>query len=277
MELSQHRYAEAEIALKRASMLNPNDPDVFLSLGQLYVDVKKPLDAETALRMSILLTSDISRNHYQVQRAHYLLGRLLLETGHPSEAKTEMQIAAQLLQQSSQQTQGKPDNSASGMTIKHVSPWNDKDKAVNSSAIAQEMDFEKRIGPAIADSYNNLGAISAKNKNYADALSFFKEAQKWNPSLDGLDYNLGRAAYAMGEYAQAVPLLQQYLLSHPDSLGARSILSVCQYQQGNYSDVVVTLQPVQEHIQSIPALEEIYMDSLEKSRVHSPDATHKNP
>ncbi len=277
IELSQHRYAEAEIALKRASILNPKDPDIFLSLGQLYVDVKKPLDAETALRISISLTSDVSRNHYQVQRAHYLLGRLLLETGHPSEAKTEMQIAAQLLQQNSQQTQGKSVKANLGMTIKPVSPWNDNDKGVNSSAIAQEMDFEKRIGPAIADSYNNLGAISAKNKNYSEALSYFKDAQKWNPSLDGLDYNLGRAAYAMGEYAQAVPPLQQYLLAHPDSLGARSILSICQYQQKNYSDVVVILQPIQEHIQSIPALEEIYMDSLEKSRTHSPDATQENP
>ena len=157
--------------------------------------------------------------------------------------------------------------------MKPVSPWNDKDKSVNSSAIAQELDFEKRIAPAIADSYNNLGAISARNKNFSDALSYFKDAQKWNPSLDGLDYNLGRAAYATGEYAQAIPPLQHYLLVHTDSLGARSILSICLYQQKNYSDVVVTLQPVQEHIQSIPALEEIYMDSLEKSKTRKPKTT----
>ncbi len=277
IDLIQHRYTEAESNLKHAAMLNPLNPDVFLSLGQMYSDTKKPLEAEKALRTCIHLTSDISRNHYQVQRAHYLLGRILLEAGNLNEAKKEMQISAQLLKESSLQKQGKSEDSASGMTVNPVHALSDKAEGENSNTAMQVAEFEKRISPAIADSYNNLGVISARSGNYKEALTYFENAKKWNPSLEGLDYNMGKAAFAAKECTQAISSLQHFLKTHRDSLGARSMLSVCQYQQKNYKGVVEILRPVQTHIQSIPVLEGIYMDSLQKSKENTQIPMQKNP
>ena len=75
IELSQHKLPEAEKDLTRAAALDPKNPDAFLSLVQHYVETNPPADAEAALRKAIALTTDVSRNNFQVQRAHYLLAR----------------------------------------------------------------------------------------------------------------------------------------------------------------------------------------------------------
>ena len=62
------RGSEALKYLKRAAELDPRNPDAFLYLGQFYSDAKMLPEAETALRKSIELTKDPSRNAYQVQK-----------------------------------------------------------------------------------------------------------------------------------------------------------------------------------------------------------------
>ena len=91
--------AEVERDLQRATELDPANPDAFLYLGQFYADRQRPADAESALRRSIALTRDPAHNAYQVQKAHYLLGRLLLQTGQSDAGKQEMAASQALLQQ----------------------------------------------------------------------------------------------------------------------------------------------------------------------------------
>ena len=79
--MKQHDFPEAETQLLRASTLAPQDPDIDLMLGQLYIEMNQPAKAEAALRRSIELTREPSRNNYQVQRAHYLLARVLMQSG----------------------------------------------------------------------------------------------------------------------------------------------------------------------------------------------------
>ena len=114
--LSQHRLQDAESYLKRASSLDPRNPDNPLLLGQVYLQLKKLPEAEQAFRKAIELTTDVSRNHYQVQRAHYLLGRVLLQMGRADEAKREMQISADLLKQNLQLDQARLKGAPMGET-----------------------------------------------------------------------------------------------------------------------------------------------------------------
>jgi tetratricopeptide (TPR) repeat protein len=95
--LSQHKLQEAEMDLELATALNPRNPDNFFLLGQVYTEMHKPLDAEKALRKAIAETPDPSRNHYDIQHAHYRLGRLLVESGQTEEGKKELQVAQELL------------------------------------------------------------------------------------------------------------------------------------------------------------------------------------
>jgi predicted Zn-dependent protease len=116
----------------------------------------------------------------------------------------------------------------------------------------------------MADGYNNLGAIAATNGDYSSAVTYFKRASEWNPSLEGLDYNWGRAAFAASQYTEAVPPLSRYVKAHPDDAGGRSVLGLSQFLSAKYDDCVGTLRPI-EKTELAPQVEYAYAASLVKS------------
>jgi len=259
---------EALANLKRATELEPKNPDGFLYLGQLYSTEQMPAEAEAALRKSIALTQDISRNAYQVQKAHYLLGRILLQGGRVEEGKREIAISQTLSQQNLTRDQdrladyleeGKEDSSLKervAAATGAASPLHDADVAFQVDA------FEKRFGPAIADSYNNLGAIAASEEKYRVALGYFERAEEWNPSLPGLDYNWGRAAFAANAPAEAVGPLTRYLRTHGDDEGARTVLGLCQFLSKDYTGARRTLDPLANKSGQTPQVQYAYAKSL---------------
>jgi tetratricopeptide (TPR) repeat protein len=260
---TERRFAEAETDLRRAAALDPRNPDNPLLLGQVYLQLNRPADAEKQLRKSIALTTDLSRNHYQVQRAHYLLGRLLVQTGHLDEAKTEMQISAGLLKQNLVHDQAKLKGALMGEAASIAPFEHGPDQAPMDIKARQELEaFTARAAPAIADSYNNLGAIAAGANEFATATGYFEKAAKWNPSLEGLDYNWGRAAFSANFYAQAVPPLTRYLAAHPQEQGARKVLGISYFMLKDYAAVVRTLSPIEASLAATPQLSTMYTQSL---------------
>ena len=258
IDLSQHKLDDAVTELTKATALNPADPDAFLSLGQAYFELNKYPEAEAALRKSIELTTDPSRNHYQVQRAHYLLGRVLLQSGRSDDAKSEMAISQELSRQSVQENQGKaaaPAKDASSSQAAASASFKAAGQtAATPDAIKHAADYETQIAPAIADSYNNLGAIAAGDKDYTTALACFEQAHTWNPKLDTLDYNWGRAAFSARRFEDAIPPLTRYTASHPDDAGARITLGLSYFLLKNYKDALDAFRPVESKLVSSPAL-----------------------
>jgi tetratricopeptide (TPR) repeat protein len=261
--LSQHRLEDAESYLKRASSLDPRNPDNPLLLGQVYLQQKKLPEAEQAFRKAIELTTDLSRNHYQVQRAHYLLGRVLVQMNRPDEAKREMQISADLLKQNLQLDQARLKGAPMGETAGAPPMRGQTDRVVVDARAEQEIkELTSRVSGAVADSYNNLGAIAAGNNEFATATGYFEKAARWNPSLDGLDYNWGRAAFSGKLYAQAIPPLKRYLAAHPEEQGARNVLGVSLFMQKDYAATVTTLKPLEASLVNNPQLAYIYAQAL---------------
>ncbi len=262
IDLSQHKLDEAVIELSKATTLNPIDPDAFLSLGQAYFELNKFPEAEAALRKSIALTSDPSRNHYQVQRAHYLLGRVLLQSGHADEAKNEMAISQDLSRRSVQENQGKApsassdaaQNTASSKSAASASFKSAGDTTAAPDAVKHAAEYEAQLAGPIADSYNNLGVISASDKDYTTALAWFEQAHQWNPKLDTLDYNWGRAAFSARRFDDAIPPLTRYIAVHPNDSGAHITLGLSYFLLKNYKDALAAFQPVKSKLDSSPAL-----------------------
>ncbi len=279
IEASYRRYPEAENYLKRAIALNPKNPDAFLYLGQMYFDTNRPTEAELNLRRAIALTTDVSRNHYQIQKAHFLLGRILMQKHQEDAAHAEMQIAHafadKALSKDKSQLAGLLDNkpagggaSNSGVDAAGMAPT--PPHAPDPSAVAKQKAFEKQLTPAIADSYNNLGAIKASEKNYADALKLFEQAKAWSPSLEGLDYNMGRAAFMAADFSEAIAPLSRYLRSHPADSGIRGALAMSQFMTHDYASCISELKGAGEEVLSIPQMQYVYADSLVKTGEVSP-------
>ena len=267
IELSQHKLPEAQADLSRATELDPKNPDAYISLGQLYNELNRPSDAEAALRKAIALTTDVSRNHYQVQRAHYLLARLLLQSGRPDEGKAEMQISQELMQKSVLRNQGKdPGTGEDAAAAAPDAPVTAaKEPPVDPAMVKQVESFENQLGPAVADAYNNLGAIAAGNNDFATALGYFQKAFDWKPNLDGLDFNWGKAAFLANQFDQAVGPLGRLLQAHPDDPWARTALGTTFFKLKRYGEALKTLQPMESKLDADPQLGSIYAVCLVKT------------
>jgi Flp pilus assembly protein TadD len=232
--------------------------------------MKRPAEAETALRSSIRLTNDLSRNHFQVQKAHYLLGRLLMQSGDTEEGKKELQTAQSLTLQNLARdhdrladyldenaginTGGGMPSARAGISA-HLDP----------KSAGQADNFEKQIGPAVADSYNNLGAIAGSGRNYGAALGYFERAAEWNPALEGLDENWGRAAFAAGQFQQAIPPLRRYLQRHSDNRDMRSALGISLYAASDYAGARTVLQPIAADATTADQAKMAYAEALVKT------------
>jgi tetratricopeptide (TPR) repeat protein len=273
LEADQHQLTEAEKNLNRAVALNERSPDTFLYLGQLDAAMNKTAEAQAALQKSIELTTDPSRNRYEVQKAHYLLGRLLMQSGDTAEGKKELATAQALLnanlsrdrdrlsdyleENHGMSSQPDPQLSAQAAIVAQQSA-----PAADPEAQRQVDAFRKQIAPAVADSYNNLGAIAASEKNLGEALHCFEHAAEWNPTMDGLDLNWGRAAYAAGEFKQAIAPLARYIHAHPDDVQMRSALGLSQFVLRDYVNTLATLKPIEAASETAPQIAYAYAESL---------------
>jgi tetratricopeptide (TPR) repeat protein len=161
--MSQHKYHDAEMDLQMATVLTLQNPANFLLLGELYVEMHRLFDGEKALRKAIDKTPDPSLNHYDIQHAHYRLGRLLVDDGKVEEGEKELDIAQDVLMRSRLQDEskleGKPAISAVLSTPRAATP----------KEVAADETFEKQIGPLMAGCYSNLGGIAATDKDYGQA------------------------------------------------------------------------------------------------------------
>jgi tetratricopeptide (TPR) repeat protein len=268
--VTRHNYPEAETYLKKAILLGPRSPDAYLYLGQVYFDTNRSAEAETTLRQCIDLTTDISRNRYQVQKAHFLLGRILMQKGQQDAAHAEMTISRELanktLAQDKSNLTGLMDTSASEDVSAPAAETGTAPALTATAAdpltLRRVESMKEQIRLPVADSYNNLGAIAATNSDYSDAVKYFQRSAMWNPSLEGLDYNLGRAAFAGSQFADAVMPLSRYVRSHPDDVGARSVLAISQFMTGNYHGCIEALEPAIGKTDLAPQAEYVYAESM---------------
>ncbi len=267
--LSYHRYPESEADLKRAIELNAKNPDAFLYLGQLDYETNRLKEAETNLRKSIQLTTDESRNHFQIQKAHFLLGRILMQEHREAEAHAEMQIAHAFNDKALNQDKNKlsamlPGSGAATAISSAPSafPPASAAKPADPTAARKLKDLGEALTPPIADSYNNLGAITASQNRYSEALAYFEQAYAWQPSLEGLDYNMGRAAFMAADFSDAIPPLVRYLRAHPSDLAMRAPLAMSQFMTGNYNACLEALKAAPQSISTMPQMQLIYAQSL---------------
>jgi Flp pilus assembly protein TadD len=144
-------------------------------------------------------------------------------------------------------------------------PARRSDLITDPVAVAKVKQFEQQVGGAIADSFNNLGAISAQSEDYVSASAYFKQAAEWNPTMEGLDYNWGRAAFGAKDYRQAVTCLSRYMQAYPDDARPRVPLGMSQFLLSDYSGAIHTLSPLGAQLETVPLLAYAYADSLVKT------------
>ncbi len=269
--LKQQRFADAERELVRATELDAQNPDPLISLGQLYTDKDRNAEAEATLRKAIALTTDVSRNEYQINRAHYLLGRILLRTGRKDEGEKELIVSKQLRDRAMHPDLSKNQKLSE---IANLSDKDERDLAGLTFVVSPEMrkqadDYINQIRVAVADSYNNLGVISASQKAFPAALEYFHKAAEWDSLLETLDRNMGMAAFYAGQFDQAIEPLRRSLKNQPDDLRAKAALGLSFFSLQEFRNAVQTLSTIPDAVNNDPGLGYAYATSLVKTGDYS--------
>ena len=276
IEVIQHRYLEGESDLKRAIELDPLSTAAYALLGQIYTELGRIDDAETAFRKQIAITLVPAKNEYEVERAHFCLGRLLMKTGNLAEGRKELEISRDLLIEKAQQAESR----LHGNTVFKLQDG--KTHEANPEDIEEQENLESEAGHMIASSYDSLGVHAATAGDFAAAAGYFKRAAHWDLKLGNIDNKWGRAAFAAGDYSDAVGPLNRALALHPEDDGIRSMLGMSLFVIQDYTQTYLALQPMEARLDPNTPLGLAYIGSMaiagnyEKgvAQLHSLEAAH---
>ena len=83
--------------------------------------------------------------------------------------------------------------------------------------------------------------------------------------MEGLDYNIGRAAFTAAKFSEAIPPLSRYLRLHPEDSSIRGALAMSEFMTQNYKGCIDQLKGAGEGVTSIPQMQYIYSESLVKT------------
>jgi len=251
--------------------LNPRLGEAHLYLGQSQAELGDA-GAEKSLRRAIELTTDVSQNGYQIKKAHFSLGRMLLKAGRRAEAEKELAIAKDLqaksLDNSRQELSeilGKEATSRSEITapsqIASAVPKSSEDSKemgegsgaevllieespLDTEQTAKYQKVKDKLTEILAEALHNLGVIAAQQGQLAVSLEQFAAAAQWKADLAGLDRNWGIVSFRAGQYETAIPPLSRQVNGHPEDALARRMLGVSYYLTKAFPQVVKTLKPL---------------------------------
>jgi tetratricopeptide (TPR) repeat protein len=252
IHLEDRDFPVAEDYLKRAVQLQPENPDPLLYLGQVYVETNRPQLAIETLRKSIDLTTDPSRNHYQVSKAHTMIGQILIKLGKQEDAETELKRSQELRAQAFQSDKERQDAQENGQHELLPGVASEQEKPallknrpqLNAAEEKKAQELRATLTEILANAYNNLGVIQARHENYAQASDYFRKASQWQPDLQGLDRNWGLASFRAQRFEEAIAPLARQAGRQPGDAKVRDALGMSYFMSDKFAKTVEVFQPV---------------------------------
>jgi tetratricopeptide (TPR) repeat protein len=275
--LQQRNFPDAEAELSRALALKPQDANSLLHLAKVYSDTDRLKESEATLRRAIGVPDPAPDDRASISRAHYMLGQLLQRTGQMEEAQKELRTFAEMERRLRENlgVNAEARSIAPGSLARNEAQNEDKNpKRSSPEEVRQFEEFVKRLSPAVASAYNSLGGSAAAHRDFAGAVVYFRTATDWDPSLEGVDRNLGVAAFYAGQYDESVQSLAHFLQTHPGDVLTRSTLALTYFQLKKFPQVLETLQPATTIADEDPEVSYAYAVALVKTG-HSPEGIER--
>jgi tetratricopeptide (TPR) repeat protein len=261
----ERKYDESDKYLLAAAKINPSSPDPFLYLGMNAYAEDKLDRAEAMMRKAIELTgSDEARTNYQIRRAYVDLARILARGGRKDESDA-FAAKARLLQDKtmvqSQQNVSAALLAGGNTSLAAVVPLSREqenqaapavqdrdDPFAGSKLTAQQRTAaearEKALRSVLALAFNDLATSQAIRGGYFLALDSYRQAEQWDPTLPGLEKNIGQCAFKTKDYAEAIHGLSQALPLAPSSAALRAMLGISYFANDQYAESARTLAPL---------------------------------
>ena len=263
-------FPAAEVALKKAAAIRPDDAPPYLYLGETYTDTNRLKEAVDALEKYVQIVQPAQNVMREISRAYYLLGQDLLRLGRTDEAKKALQHSREYREAKfkydqenifgDKQTPSADGESHTSDRVEGLLAAGAPEGKESSQALVQNglpaaalpqpppetpeaRDYRSFVAEILASSYNDLGVMRAKASRFTDAAEYFKQAAAWQPALPGLDRNWGLAAYRAELYSEAIPPLERQLASSPDDNFVRQLLGLSYFITDNFARTTEVLHP----------------------------------
>lgn len=282
---------ESDRYLRLASEIKPSMPETWVLLGLNAQRRKANRAAMTYFRQAIERGKNLdSTEHFELRKAYFGLGRLLIASGKTKEGEELLakakELQVQILTENRKKFTGTKEEEREGMRADApYIPEADSNRqpygslSSTKAATATEKSYAKPPGAAhprsdprrkeeaylaevLGASFNDLATAEALESKYGDALNHYREAALWDPQIPGLQRNLGLAAYFAGQPAEAIRLLSKTMMQAPGDSHARAVLGLAYFSFGNFAKTVLTITPVAEQALQDPELGLAWATSL---------------
>ena len=278
--------AASDRHLRVAAEADGTRPEVWIYLGQNANREHRTADAILYLRKAVLLTgSDESQNHFQIRRAYFTLGRLLLadgkreegekyladyrRTGEADAASASAGIAAK---------QGRMDGTVADAPSPESMHYLVSNAAAEQTAALmthteanvvspQLRSAEAQLRTMLRNGYNDLGTAEARQQDYAQALHDFKQAERFGDASPSLLHNIAIAAYRLNDSAEVARALTEYFGSTPTPQDprARLMLAMANFDLGHFGEAAHDFHAAGDAALSDPRTTYSYALSLARS------------
>jgi tetratricopeptide (TPR) repeat protein len=276
------QYDDSDRYLKIAALDKPDWPEPYLYLGLNAFAQHRLPQAEEFLRKAITLTGeDNARNNYQIRRAYYVLGRICYQTERKEEAAkytkifSDMQAITEEISRVNSPVSKTMGTMGSGMaampsvpTSAVIDPVAQPGESVPQLTAQQKADVataEQRLSVILGDAYNDLGTSQARQKQYADALVNFQQAERWNPAVPHLMRNVGFAAFRANQYSEAARALKVAEQQDPSDRMIPSMLAMSLFSSDQFGEAAKAFDQLGEAAYSDPRMAYAYATSLARS------------
>lgn len=200
--INQGDYEKALRHLTRASVLIPEQPQVWNHLGLAYQGLNQPVKAADAYQRAVRIDRNQSAPRYN-------LGTLYLDQGHLPQAVSELAAFVSL------RTNSAPGYVKLGTALLRQKRADEAEKALTQAL---------RIDPKDAEAYNLLGLSHVQRKRPRDAIQAFDNALRVNPTYGPAMLN--QAVVAHQFFATKEVALERYkafLDTKPDAQTSRRV------------------------------------------------------
>ena len=275
---SEGRHPQAIRYLQTAAAANPKINETYLFLGQSQIETGDVASAEKNLRRAIEPNPNSGKKDFQLRRAHFLLGRLLIKSERKDEGEKELakarEIQGQMLE-SARDEVGKILGSVVGKN-QNLAPTAENQKS--ASEIGKQFGAEKivltprenaeiqklksNLNEILAQAFHNLGVIAAQQSQPEEAVAKFAAAAEWKPDFPGLDRNWGIISFRANQFDKAIAPLARHTKARPEDLLTRRMLGVSYYLTKDYKKAVETLKPIEANLANDAELAYFYGISL---------------
>jgi tetratricopeptide (TPR) repeat protein len=250
IHLEEREFPAAEDYLQRALRLQPDNPDPLLYLGQTYFETNHIQWALEALKRCVDLTTDPTRNNYQISKAYSMMGQMLIKTGKQEEGEAELKRAQELRAlafQSDKEGQEARENGQHDLlpalrATAEKPSFLENRPPLDAAELKQTQAVRAGVTQILGNAYNNLGVIRARQEQYAQAADYFQKAGQWTPTLPGLDRNWGLACFHARQFAQATAPLARQVAQQPGDAKARDALALSYFMANKYAEVIKTFR-----------------------------------